>query len=76
VGVGEWYWLVHIVVSPIGLQTPLALWVLSLAPSLGAQTSACLIMLAMKLFSAKPSQKLIYISTKLCFQYSVNYNIN
>jgi hypothetical protein len=29
------YWLVHIVVLPIGLQTPLAPWVLSLAPSLG-----------------------------------------
>jgi hypothetical protein len=30
------YWLVHIVVPPIGLQTPLAPWVLSLAPPLGA----------------------------------------
>jgi hypothetical protein len=31
------YWLVHIVVPPIGrLQTPLAPWILSLAPSLGA----------------------------------------
>jgi hypothetical protein len=29
------YWLVHIVVPPIGLQTPLAPWVLSLAPPLG-----------------------------------------
>jgi hypothetical protein len=29
------YWLVHIVVPPIGLQIPLALWVLSLAPPLG-----------------------------------------
>jgi hypothetical protein len=29
------YWLVDIVVPPIGLQFPLALWVLSLAPSLG-----------------------------------------
>jgi hypothetical protein len=28
------YWLVHIVVAPIGLQTPSASWVLSLAPSL------------------------------------------
>ena len=27
------YWLVHIVVSPIGLQTPLAPWLLSLTPS-------------------------------------------
>jgi hypothetical protein len=26
------YWLVHIVAPPIGLQTPLAPWVLSLAP--------------------------------------------
>jgi hypothetical protein len=26
------YWLVHNVVPPIGLQTPLAPWVLSLAP--------------------------------------------
>ena len=33
------YWLVHIVVLPIGLQTPLAPWVLSLAPSLGALCS-------------------------------------
>jgi hypothetical protein len=31
------YWLVHNVVPPIGLQTPLVPWVLSLAPSLGAQ---------------------------------------
>ena len=30
------YWLVHIVVPPIGLQIPLAPWVLSLAPPLGA----------------------------------------
>jgi hypothetical protein len=28
------YWLVHIVVPPIGLQTPSAPWVLPLAPSL------------------------------------------
>jgi hypothetical protein len=27
------YWLVHIVVPPKGLQTPLAPWVLPLAPS-------------------------------------------
>jgi hypothetical protein len=30
------YWLVHIVVPPIGLQIPLAPWVHSLAPPLGA----------------------------------------
>jgi hypothetical protein len=30
------YWLVHNVVPSIGLQIPLALWVLSLAPPLGA----------------------------------------
>ena len=30
------YWLVHIADPPIGLQTPLAPWVHSLAPSLGA----------------------------------------
>jgi hypothetical protein len=30
------YWLVRIVVPPIGLQTPLAPWVLSLVPSFGA----------------------------------------
>jgi hypothetical protein len=29
------YWLVHIVVPPMGLQTPSAPWVYSLAPSLG-----------------------------------------
>jgi hypothetical protein len=29
------YWLVHIVVPPIGLQIPSAPWVFSLAPSLG-----------------------------------------
>jgi hypothetical protein len=29
------YWLVHIDVPPIGLQTPLAPWLLSLGPSLG-----------------------------------------
>jgi hypothetical protein len=28
------YWVVHIVVPPIGLQIPLAPWVLSLAPPL------------------------------------------
>jgi hypothetical protein len=33
------YWLVHIVVPPIGLQIPLAPWVLSLAPPLGALPS-------------------------------------
>ena len=33
------YWLVHIVVPPIGLQTPSAPWVLSLAPPLGALCS-------------------------------------
>jgi hypothetical protein len=30
------HWLVHNVVPPIGLQIPLAPWVLSLAPPLGA----------------------------------------
>jgi hypothetical protein len=30
------YWLAHIFVLPIGLQIPLAPWVLSLAPPLGA----------------------------------------
>jgi hypothetical protein len=30
------YWLVHIVVPPIGLQIPLVPWLLSLAPPLGA----------------------------------------
>jgi hypothetical protein len=29
------YWLVHIDVPPMGLQSPSAPWVLSLAPSLG-----------------------------------------
>ena len=29
------YWLVHIVVPPMGLQTPSAPWVLSLAPPFG-----------------------------------------
>jgi hypothetical protein len=29
------YWLIHIVVPPIGLQIPLAPWLLSLAPPLG-----------------------------------------
>jgi hypothetical protein len=29
------YWLAHIVVPPLGLQTPSAPWVLSLAPPLG-----------------------------------------
>jgi hypothetical protein len=38
-GVGVGYWLVHIVVPPIGLQTALAPWVLSLAPSLEAPCS-------------------------------------
>jgi hypothetical protein len=33
------YWLVHIVVPPIGLQTLSAPWVLSLAPPLGALCS-------------------------------------
>jgi hypothetical protein len=32
------YWLVHNVVPPIGLQIPLAPWLLSLAPPLGAKT--------------------------------------
>ena len=35
-GRGGGYWLVHTVVPPIGLQTPLAPWVLSQAPPLGA----------------------------------------
>jgi hypothetical protein len=30
------YWVVHIVVPPIGLQIPLAPWLLSLAPPLGS----------------------------------------
>jgi hypothetical protein len=33
------YWLVHNVVPPIGLQIPLAPWVLSLAPPLGTTWS-------------------------------------
>ena len=35
-GVCGRYWLIHIVVPPIGLHTPLAPWVLFLASSLGA----------------------------------------
>jgi hypothetical protein len=38
VGGGE-YWLVHIFDPPIGLPTPLAPWVFSLAPSLGTLCS-------------------------------------
>jgi hypothetical protein len=30
------YWLVLLVVPPIGLQFPLAPWIISLAPPLGA----------------------------------------
>jgi hypothetical protein len=33
------YWLVYIVVPPMGLQTPSAPWVLSLAPPLGTLCS-------------------------------------
>ena len=33
------YWLVHIVVPPMELQTPSVPWVLSLAPSLGTLCS-------------------------------------
>jgi hypothetical protein len=33
------YWLVHIVVPPIGLQIASAPWVISLAPTLGAKCS-------------------------------------
>jgi hypothetical protein len=33
------YWLVHIVVPPMGLQTPPGLWVLSLSSSLGTLCS-------------------------------------
>ena len=33
------YWLVHIDVPPMGLQTPSAPWVLSLGPSLGTLCS-------------------------------------
>jgi hypothetical protein len=33
------YWLVHIVVPPMELQTPSATWVLSLAPPLGTLCS-------------------------------------
>ena len=36
---GRGYWLVQIVVLPIGLQTPSAPWVLSLAAPLGAMCS-------------------------------------
>jgi hypothetical protein len=35
-GGGGGYWLVHNVDPPIGLQIPLAPWVISLAPPLGA----------------------------------------
>jgi hypothetical protein len=35
------FWLVHIVVPPIGVQTPLAPWVLSLAPPLGPCVPYC-----------------------------------
>jgi hypothetical protein len=35
------YWLLHIDAPPMGLQTPSALWVLSLAPSLGTRSFSC-----------------------------------
>jgi hypothetical protein len=54
------YWVVHIVVPPIGLQTPLAPWVLSLAPPLGALCSIyvhyCGNILKRKIFILIPRQ--------------------
>ena len=41
------YWLVHIVVLPIGLQIPSAPWVLSLAPPLGAFVSVTLVLVSL-----------------------------
>jgi hypothetical protein len=38
-GGGGEYWLIHIVVPPMGLQTPSAPLVFSLAPSLGTLCS-------------------------------------
>jgi len=38
-GGGWWYWLIHTVDPPIGFQTPLDIWLLSLAPSLWALCS-------------------------------------
>jgi hypothetical protein len=34
------YWLVHIVVPPMGLQTPLAPWVLSLDPTISIKQTS------------------------------------
>jgi hypothetical protein len=42
------YWLAHNVVPPIGSQIPLAPWVLSLAPPLGAPGSSYSYMFFMK----------------------------
>ena len=37
------YWLVHVVVPPIGLETTSAPWVLSPAPSLGSRTESLIV---------------------------------
>ena len=58
------YWLVHIVVPPIGLQTLSAPWVLSLAPSLGTLCSIQWMTVSIHFYIcqalAEPSRKQLY----------------
>jgi hypothetical protein len=48
------YWSVHIVVPPMGLQTPSALWVLSLAPHFWGRVSYWVLELAVNWLTSKP----------------------
>jgi hypothetical protein len=56
---GLWeYWLVHIYVPPMGLQTPSAPWILSLAPSLGTLCSGQWMIMIISLDAEKAFDKI------------------
>ena len=59
------YWLVHIVVPPMGLQTLSAPWVFSLAPSLG---TLCSIQWMTVSIHFCISQALLQMPTRACWQ--------
>ena len=62
-----WYWIVHIVVPPIGLQITLAPWVLSVTPPLGAlQSIQYLSVIARPQHSLTRDSSICVLSAKSC----------
>ena len=65
------YWLVHIVVPPIGLQTPSAPWVLSLAPSSFFRLGKFYSIILLKIFTSPLSWESLLSSIPIIIRFGL-----